>query len=94
MHLEGKYLLVSYRDLPGADFICDQEGNLRIKVSMVKRSALKLIPQKFLPDIASEWILVVENISNQLLKEQEEILKAVNWYKSKLGLNAPSCIYL
>ena len=93
MYIEGKYLLVSYRDIPNTDFICEYEGDIRIKVSKIEKSALPAPGHSF-SGAAEKWILIFENISNKLIQEQDELLQAVQWYKSKIGLRAMSVIYV
>jgi hypothetical protein len=94
MYVEGKYLLVSYRDVPDADFICENGGDLRIRVSKIRESDVVTLPQGQLIGSVDKWILIFENISIQLIHEQEDIVRAVHWYKTKFGLKAMSLLYL
>ena len=94
MHIEGKYLLLRYRDTPEIDFICENGGDLRIRVSKIPKAQLKNLPEGFLLGTVDRWILVFENISNRIISEQEEIIRAVHWYKSKIGLSTMNLIYV
>ena len=94
MHIEGKYLLVSYRDIPDTHFICENGGNLRIKVSKISKSDIAPLPEGFLFGIIDKWILVFENISTLIVSEQDEVSRAVHWYKCKLGLSQMNLMYL
>ena len=86
MYIEGKYLLVSYRDVPHTDFIYETGGDLRVKVSRILKSDVKFNAQCFLSDTADRCVFIFENISNKIVNEQEELLKVVQWYKNKFGL--------
>ena len=94
MYIEGKYLLVSYRDIPDIDFICENGGDLRIKVSKIPKSDTKALPEGFLLGTIDKWILVFENISTRIAAEQDEVIRAVHWYKCKFGLKGMNLLYL
>jgi hypothetical protein len=94
MHLEGKYLLVSYRDIPNTDFICEYDGDIRIRVSKVDRLKVKAVAKGPFLGTNDSWVLVFENISNRLIQEQDEIMRAVSWYKSKVGLGGMNLVYI
>lgn len=93
MHLEGKYLLLSYRDIPDTEFICERCGDLRIRVSFVEPSELP-IESDSLEELGGQKVLVFENVSNKSVEEQGQYIAAIKWYKSKLGLKIMSLIYL
>jgi hypothetical protein len=86
MHIDGKYLLVKYRDLPDTEFICENGGDLRIRVSRVCRSQLKSLPEGFLLGVVDKSILVFENVSTMLDQENDEIVRAVQWYRRQFGV--------
>lgn len=94
MHIEGKYLLVSYRDIPDIDFICENGGDLRIRVSKVDASEVQVLPEELSEDAASRFVVVFENVSNRVIKERGEFLKAIHWYKSKFGVPGMNLLYL
>lgn len=93
MHVEGKYLLVSYRDIPDAQFICEPGGDLRIKVSIVEKSNLPF-HSTFLDNPTVKKVLLFENLSNRGLEERDELFDAIRWYKSKTQLNLMCLIHL
>ena len=94
MYVEGKYLLLSYRDMPDTDFICENGGDLRIRVLKIPKSESKALPQGQLFGSIDKWILVFENISSRVIAEQDEIIRAVYWYKCKFGLQSMNLLYL
>ena len=94
MHLQGKYLLVTYRDLPDTHFICEYGSDLRIRVSRVPKEEMSMIQPDFLARSSSNLVLVFENISNRIIEEQDELMRAVHWYKTRLGLKSMNLLYL
>ncbi|MEJ6981800.1 hypothetical protein WG906_15135 [Pedobacter sp. P351] len=86
MYIEGKYLLVSYRDIPHTDFVCENGGDLRVKVTKILKSDEKFNAQCFLSDAADRCVFIFENISSKIINEQEELLRVIHWYKNKFGL--------
>lgn len=88
MFIEGKYLLVRYRDIPHTDFICENGGDLRVRVTKILKSELKFNPQCFISDAAGKCIFIFENISNRIIEEQEELMRVIHWYKNKFGLKS------
>lgn len=94
MYVEGKYLLLSYRDIPNTDFICENGGDLRIRVLKIPKSEITMLPEGHLLGAMDKWVLVFENISARVVAEQEEIIRAVQWYKSRFGLQSMNLLYL
>jgi hypothetical protein len=87
MYIEGKYLLVNYRDIPHVDFICENGGDLRIRVTKLPESRLDDRPQGVLCEVADKCVFIFENISNRIIEEQDELVRAIHWYKSRFGFN-------
>lgn len=94
MHIEGKYLLLSYRDIPDTDFICENGGDLRIRVVKIPKTELTSLPEGLVLETVDKWVLIFENISNKIIKEREEVIRAVHWYKCKFGLQAMNLLYM
>lgn len=94
MHIEGKYLLLNYRDMPDTDFICENGGDLRIRVLRIPRNKLDTLPEGELLGAMDKWILVFQNISNRMITEQEELIRAVHWYTCKFGIQQMKMLYL
>ncbi len=88
MYIEGKYLLVRYRDAPHVDFICENGGDLRIRVTKLPESGVTDRSQCLLCEVADKFVFIFENISNRIIEEQEEWVRAIQWYKTKLGLKS------
>ena len=70
MYIEGKYLLVRYRDVPHVDFICENGGDLRIRVTKLPESGVSDRSQGLLCEVADKFVFIFENISNRIIEEQ------------------------
>lgn len=93
MYIEGKYLLVNFRDIPHVDFICENGGDLRIRVTKVPESGLEDRPQCVLCEVVDKCVFIFENISNRMIEEQEELVRAIQWYKTRFGLQSMKALY-
>lgn len=85
MRREENYLLLSYRDMPDVDFICQCETGMRVKVSVKDRNNIYFLSAGTLYGVAERFVFIFENVSASF-RETEELLKAVNWYRSFKGL--------
>ena len=79
-----RYLVVTYKDVPDTDFICDCKAEIRLRVSKIPKNKLFELSKTCLCAILDNCILVFEEIGNTL-GTNEEILKAIFWYRNWLG---------
>ena len=85
--LEAKYLIVHYRDMPDTDFLCEYDGDMRLKVSRIPKSDILSLPLNYFCAIVDSCILVFESIGHRS-GTKEDMFNAIVWYKKRNGFKS------
>jgi hypothetical protein len=76
----NNYLLVTYKNHPNIEYICDSKGEIRIKVSKISERLLKLIPSNRIYALTESCLYLFDDVGSKV-QSIADFTPAIEWYK-------------
>ncbi|WP_207532439.1 hypothetical protein [Desertivirga arenae] len=78
--MENKFLVLTYKHLPNTEFLCDFEGEVRLRISKMQDKVNTQLPASGLYVIANNGTYFFENIGS-VFKSWTDFAYAIEWYQ-------------
>ena len=76
----NNYLIVTYRNHPNIEFLCDSRGEIRIKVSKIKESVAALLFSNRIYALTDNCLYLFDDVGSKV-KSLTDFAPAIEWYK-------------
>jgi hypothetical protein len=76
----NNYLIVTYKNLPNIEFICDRKGEIRIKVSKIKERVAAMLFSNKIYALTDNCLYLFDDVGSKV-KSLTDFAPAIEWYK-------------
>jgi hypothetical protein len=76
----NNYLIVTYKNLPNTEFICDRKGEIRIKVSKIKERVVAMLCANRIYALTDNCLYLFDDVGSKV-KSLTDFAPAIEWYK-------------
>ena len=77
----NNYLIVTYKNLPNIEFICDRKGEIRIKVSKIKERVAAMLFSNQIYALSDSCLYLFDDVGSKV-KSLTDFAPAIEWYKT------------